>query len=387
MKKLFTIVAMGAAVLTANAQKTVQGSRFFDNWSVGIVGGGIVPATNSDYIKDIRATYGVEINKQITPIFGLGAQFTAANNVTPSKNIFDATNVTLMGRLNLSNIFLGYKGVPRTFEAELAVGCGWGRNYYPSTVRNDYDYLTSKYGLNFNFNLGEQKAWTIGIKPSLVLNMSSDKNFNVIEPSLTNKDMAAFELMAGVAYHFKNKSNGKHYMTFIKVYDQAEVDGLNAKINDLRAQVNEKDGQIAKANADNRNLQQQLNEARNQKPTIKTETQTITNNFNSLEQTVTFRQGKSVVDASQLPNVERVATFLKNHKNSTVDIKGYASPEGSAEVNARIAKARAEAVKTILVNKYKIAASRINAEGQGVGNMFSENDWNRVSICTINETK
>lgn len=387
MKKLFTIVAMGAAVLTASAQKTVQGSRFFDNWSVGIVGGGIVPATNSDYIKDVRATYGVEINKQITPIFGLGAQLTAANNVTPSKNIFDATNVTLMGRLNLSNIFLGYKGVPRTFEAELAVGCGWGRNYYPSTVRNDYDYLTSKYGLNFNFNLGEQKAWTIGIKPSLVLNMSSDKNFHVIEPSLTNKDMAAFELMAGVAYHFKNKSNGKHYMTFIKAYDQAEVDGLNAKINDLRAQVNEKDGQIAKANADNRNLQQQLNDARNQKPTIKTETKTITNNFSSLEQTVTFRQGKSVVDASQLPNVERVATFLKNHKNSTVDIKGYASPEGSAEVNARIAKARAEAVKTILVNKYKIAASRINAEGQGVGNMFSENDWNRVSICTINETK
>lgn len=387
MKKLFTIVAMGAAVLTASAQKTVQGSRFFDNWSVGIVGGGIVPATNSDYIKDICATYGVEINKQITPIFGLGAQLTAANNVTPSKNIFDATNVTLMGRLNLSNIFLGYKGVPRTFEAELAVGCGWGRNYYPSTVRNDYDYLTSKYGLNFNFNLGEQKAWTIGIKPSLVLNMSSDRNFHVIEPSLTNKDMAAFELMAGVAYHFKNKSNGKHYMTFIKAYDQAEVDGLNAKINDLRAQVNEKDGQIAKANADNRNLQQQLNEVRNQKPTIQTETKTITNNFSSLEQTVTFRQGKSVVDASQLPNVERVATFLKNHKNSTVDIKGYASPEGSAEVNARIAKARAEAVKTILVNKYKIAASRITAEGQGVGNMFSENDWNRVSICTINETK
>lgn len=387
MKKLFTIVAMGAAVLTASAQKTVQGSRFFDNWSVGIVGGGIVPATNSDYIKDVRATYGVEINKQITPIFGLGAQLTAANNVTPSKNIFDATNVTLMGRLNLSNIFLGYKGVPRTFETELAVGCGWGRNYYPSTVRNDYDYLTSKYGLNFNFNLGEQKAWTIGIKPSLVLNMSSDRNFHVIEPSLTNKDMAAFELMAGVAYHFKNKSNGKHYMTLIKAYDQAEVDGLNAKINDLRAQVNEKDGQIAKANADNRNLQQQLNDARNQKPTIKTETKTITNNFSSLEQTVTFRQGKSVVDASQLPNVERVATFLKNHKNSTVDIKGYASPEGSAEVNARIAKARAEAVKTILVNKYKIAASRISAEGQGVGNMFSENDWNRVSICTINETK
>lgn len=385
MKKILTIAAMSAAVLTASAQKSVQGSRFFDNWSVGIVGGGIVPLTHSDYIKDVRATYGVEINKQITPIFGLGAQLTAANNVTSSKNIFDATNVTLMGRLNLSNIFCGYKGEPRLFETELAVGFGWGRNYYPSSVASDYDYLTSKYGLNFNFNLGEKKAWTIGIKPSIVLNMTSDKAFNAIEPGFSHKDMAAFELMAGVAYHFKNHSNGKHYMTYIKAYDQAEVDGLNAKVNDLRAQVNDKDAQLAKLAANNRDLQQALNDARNQKPVV--ETKTITNNTNSLEQTVTFRQGKSVVDASQLPNVERVATFLKNHKSSTVDIKGYASPEGSAEINAKIAKARAEAVKSILVNKYKIDAKRINAEGQGVGNMFSENDWNRVSICTINESK
>ena len=101
MKKFFTIAAMSLAMLTASAQKSVQGSRFFDNWSVGLVGGGIVPFTQSDYIKDVRATYGVEINKQITPIFGLGAQLTAANNITPSKNIFDAHNLTLMGRSGL----------------------------------------------------------------------------------------------------------------------------------------------------------------------------------------------------------------------------------------------------------------------------------------------
>jgi hypothetical protein len=38
-----------------------------------------------------------------------------------------------------------------------------------------------------------------------------------------------------------------------------------------------------------------------------------------------------------------------------------------------------------LLNKYKIEASRITAEGQGVGNLFEEADWNRVSICTIQE--
>ncbi len=384
MKKFLSVIAMGAIVLSANAQKSVQGSRFFDNWSIGLVGGGIVPTTHSDYIKDVRATYGVEVGKQITPVLGFGVQFLANNNTTASQTIFDQHNLSLLGKINFSNWFFGYNGTPRLFEVEGVLGLGWQHNYnhnYAGVkgVCDDTNCMTGKAGFNFNFNVGEAKAWTVSIKPSIVYNLTG-ANKSYPEFNVNN---SAIEVLAGVTYHFKNHSNGKHYMTLVKAYDQAEVDGLNAKINDLRSQVNDKDSQIAKLGADNRDLQQQLNDCRNQKPAV----QTVTKSTASLEQTVTFRQGKSVVDASQLPNVERVATFLKNHKNSTVDIKGYASPEGSAEINAKIAKARAEAVKTILVNKYKIAANRINAEGQGVGNMFSEDDWNRVSICTINESK
>ncbi len=383
MKKLFTIALMSAAVLTAGAQKSVQGSKFFDNWSIGLVGGGIVKTTHSDFIKDARATYGVELGKQITPVVGFGLQYLANNNTTPSQTIFDQHNLSLLGKINFSNWFCGYNGTPRLFEVEGVLGLGWQHNYnHNNGTRgcNDDNYMTGKAGFNFNFNLGEAKAWTVALKPSIVYNTTSGGH----QHPVFNVNNSAIEVLAGVTYHFKNHNNGKHYMTLVKAYDQAEVDGLNSKINDLRASVSDKDAQLAKANAENRELQQTINDLRNRKPVV--ETKTVTNNTASLEQTVTFRQGKSVVDASQLPNVERVATFLKNHKNSTVDIKGYASPEGSAEVNAKIAKARAEAVKTILVNKYKIAANRITAEGQGVGNMFSEDDWNRVSICTINET-
>ncbi len=102
-----------------------------------------------------------------------------------------------------------------------------------------------------------------------------------------------------------------------------------------------------------------------------------------MESIVTFRQGKTTIDASQYPNVERVATYLNNHKEATVEIKGYASPEGSIEVNTRIANNRAQAVKNLLIKKYRIDANRIKAEGQGVGDMFSEPGWSRVSICTL----
>lgn len=376
MKKLFTIAAMSAMVLTAGAQKSVQGSKFFDNWSVGVVGGGIVKTTHTKYLKGIKPNAGIELSKQVTPILGFTGQLTADAKVTPSSNIIDQANLSLIARINLSNVFCGYNGQPRLFEVEAAIGAGWGHDFYTSSYA-DNSYLTSKYGLNFNFNLGEKKAWTLSLKPSIVYNM----NKNADKELGYNINQSAIELLAGVTYHFKNRSNGKHYMTYVRAYDQAEVDGLNAKVNDLRSQVNDKDAQIAKLAANARNLQQQLNDARNQKPVVKTVTRT-TNSY-TLEQTVTFRQGKTTVDPSQLPNVERIATYLKNHKQSTVSIKGYASPEGSAEINAKIALARAEAVKNILISKYGIAAHRISAEGQGVGNMFSENDWNRVSVCTI----
>ena len=123
----------------------------------------------------------------------------------------------------------------------------------------------------------------------------------------------------------------------------------------------------------------------NREPEKIVETVVETTVNKAMESMVTFRQGRSTIDASQRPNVERVATYMKNHKEAKVVIKGYASPEGSAEVNARIANARANAVKDMLIKTYKISADRIVAEGQGVGDMFSEPDWNRVSICTLEE--
>lgn len=382
MKKIYAILAMSAAVLSANAQKTVQGSKFFDNWSLGLVGGAITPTTHSALIDDMRATYGVELTKQVTPVFGLGAQFLASNNTTASRTVFDRSVLTFFGKVNLSNFFFGYNGKPRLFELEAVAGAGWGHDYYTKSASKDLNYLTSKYGLNFKFNLGEKKAWTLSLKPSIIYNMESKAEQSYYA---YNVNRSSLEMLAGLTYHFKNHNNGKHHMTLLRAYDQAQVDALNAKINDLRSLSNEKDATIAKQGNQIRELQQMLNDERNKKPLV--ETVTVTHATNSMEQTVTFRQGKSIVDASQLPNVERIATFLRNHRKATVIIKGYASPEGSAEINAKIALARAEAVKTILVQKYKIEANRITAEGQGVGNMFSEPDWNRVSICTIDESK
>lgn len=382
MKKLFTILMLGAAGLSASAQG-YEGHKFFDNWSLGVIGGAVAPTTHHSVFSDARGVAGLELTKGITPVFSVGVQSVAGFNtlgICGSKGaegaytVVDNVNTTFFGKGNLSNLFFGYTGTPRFFEVEAMAGIGI--NHYFGD--GGFNSVTSKVGLNFNFNLGESKAWTVSLRPA----MAWDWDAPAVDKAQMNINSSALELTAGVTYHFKS-SNGAHHFTVVRPYDQAEVDGLNAKINDLRGQVSDKDKAISAKDAQLRQLQQELNDARNKKPAVQ---QVVnTKETKTLESYVTFRQGKSVVDASQLPNVERIATYMKNHKKAKVSIKGYASPEGSIEINTRIAKARAEAVKNILVNKYKIAASRITAEGQGVGNMFEEPDWNRVSICTLGE--
>ena len=376
MKKIVASLVLCMAVIAANAQKAVEGNKFTDNWSVGFNAGGTTPLTHSAFFKNMRAVLGVGLDKQVTPVLGLGFEAMTSINTTPSRTAFDNTNLSVLGTLNLSNLFGGYAGAPRLFEVETVAGIGW--LHYAVNGESDLNSMSSKLGLNFNFNLGEEKAWTLAFKPALVYDMSADGTDNVC----FNANRAAWELTAGLKYHF-SCSNGKHYFTIVKPYNQSEIDALNDQINNMRREADDNAAALKNANQKAADLEKALNDCKNQAPKVITET--VTNNKKTLESVVTFRQGGTSVESSQTPNVERIATYLKNHKNATVSIKGYASPEGNADVNARIAKQRAESVKNMLINRYKIAANRITAEGQGVGNMFEEPDWNRVSICTINE--
>lgn len=376
MKKFIAVIVACLTCSGIYAQRAYEGANLGDNWSIGIHAGVTTPLTHSAFFPNMRATWGLGIGKQLTPFFGMGVEAMTSINTTASKTAFDNTNVSLLTSVNLSNLFAGYWGTPRLFEIETVAGLGW--LHYAQNGNGDRNSISSKLGLNFNFNLGEAKAWTIGIKPVLVydLNACGERNVGF------NANRAAWEITAGLKYHFRC-SNGKHHISFAKLYDQAEVDALNEQVNNLRQTNVDQEAELTAANQRNAELEQQLADCKNQGPVIVTDT--ITSHKKTLESVVTFRQGGVSVVASQTPNVERIATYLKNHEKATVSIKGYASPEGKAEVNARIAQQRADAVKSLLVKRYKIAENRITAEGQGVGNMFEELDWNRVSICTIHE--
>ncbi|MDD6783151.1 MAG: OmpA family protein [Bacteroidaceae bacterium] len=380
MKKFFMLLAVCATVSFATAQTTVRGSKFTDNWSVGLQAGGLTPLTHHSFIGDLRPIVGITIAKELTPVFGLAIEGNTLingghNTRFHSSNAFDASNISGLMSFNLTNLIWGYKGEPRLVDVKAVYGFGWGHEYYPGEY-NDVNLLTSKAGLNIGFNVGADKAWQINVKPAIVWALG-DGGYTQVGQSY-NANLARFEIAAGVTYKFKN-SNGTHNFVLVKEYDQAEVDGLNAKINDLRNQLGAKDQKIAADAAAIKKLQDELNDCRNKKKPAAVEAKAV----NTYETNVFFACGKSVISKAQVPNVARVASFLKNNPGARVSVKGYASPEGPAALNQKLSVARAEAVKKMLVKKYKIEASRIEAQGCGVGDVFSEPTWNRVAISTI----
>ena len=367
----------GAAV-AANAQsvKGISYGKFFDNWQVGVNAGGYTPTTGYPFFKSSRLNFGAEVGKQISPSFRLSVDGTAYinDNARGGHNplAIEHVNVAMLGNFNLSNIFGGYKGAPRKFEVEAVAGPGWFHSFNPGE-NNDYSAMSVKFGANFLLNLGSSKAWAIKLSPSIL--------YLVDEPvaqhaNSLNSVNSYTQASLGLVYRFKG-SNRAHHFTAYEPAAPVVQDNSGA----LRGELSEKDRELRDARNRISQLEKELAEARNRKP----QKETVVETKRTLESVVTFRQGRSNIEVSQLPNVERIATYLRKYPNSRVVIKGFASPEGSAEVNARVANARAVAVKNILMKQYKIDESRITAEGNGVGDMFSEPDWNRVSIATIQE--
>ena len=402
MKKILLAAVATVSLMSAQAQKAYQPVSFLDNWSVGLDGGVTTPlAKGHAFFGDMRGAFGLHVQKQVSPVVAVGVEGLAGVNTSSwnkalfedtfadyvlpgkSKTAIDNMYVGAYASFNLMNLFGGYNGKARLFEIELVGGAGWGHEFFnkmalfPMSIdAKDQNYFVTKAGLNFNFNVAEN--WTISLKPSVSFNMTGTE-YNALNVDQTSaaysRAKAAFNCVAGVTYNF-----GPGFL-LADTKNQGEIDALNAQINQLRADIAACAATVAATEATNAALAAELEACKNRKPEV---IEKVSNNLQSVRY-IFYKIGSSTITADQQPNVEMVASYLKNHKDSKVVIKGYASQDGNEEFNKKLAAARAESVKTALIKKYGIAADRIQAEGEGIGHMFSENDWNRVSICTLED--
>ncbi len=368
MKKLFTLLAAALMAASLSAQ-TVTESKTFDNVYVGINGGVATKTTGHAWLKDLNPNAGIRVGRYFTPVFGLAVESNAYFSNKPWTSVgttVRAINTSLLGTVNLSNWFGGYKGEPRAFEVSAVYGLGWGHVFGNSNKYIGSDFkqndqlknalagkqnivktnsLTSKAGLDFAFNLGEKKAWQVYVEPAVIWGL----NGLGYEGAQYNINKSFVQLNAGVVYKFKN-SNGTHNFTIAQLRDQSEIDALNSTINDLRNELAKKPKEVVKTVVKEAPAPQQ----------VKVENLVF----------VTFAQGKSVLTKEAKKALDVVAA------GKHVQIVGTASPEGSKEVNDRLSQARADVVANYLKTK---GVNVDEATGKGVQGTTS----NRLAVVYV----
>ncbi len=88
---------------------------------------------------------------------------------------------------------------------------------------------------------------------------------------------------------------------------------------------------------------------------------------------VLFGNGQTEIPSTYIPEIKQMANFLLAYSDTTLEILGYASPTGSAELNLELSKKRAEAVKQQLI-RFGIKPSRLTIIGYGDDNPISSSD-------------
>ena len=83
--------------------------------------------------------------------------------------------------------------------------------------------------------------------------------------------------------------------------------------------------------------------------------------FASLE----FENGKADILPLMHADLDKLANFLIDHPDFSLDISGHTDSQGSEDSNLRLSQARADAIKAYLIYEFRIDAARITATGYG----------------------
>lgn len=333
MRKVFFLLMMCVAVVTATAQRVIEVPKTFDNIYIGVQGGVSAPLSfNSTF--PLNGSAGLKVGKYLSPVVGFNVEgdawfgsATDGQSRFSYRNAVRATNVSANLTVDLFNWFSGFDA-RRTFTIIPEVGLGWLHLF--NSNANDEDRLSAKTGVQFAWNFGRGKAWQFYAEPVVWWSGADKIQFN--------KNYAQVGLQAGFIYRFKN-SNGRH--TF-RDYDLKE---LNDEINELRDQV------VAEVH-----------------DTL-TVNDTITV-YNDKSYYVMFAHNSYELSDTAIKTLNSVPTDV------IVTVVATASPEGSRVYNKKLSQRRADVVSNYLVNRgVKVQTSK----GLGVTDKYS----NRICVITI----
>lgn len=400
MRRLTLGLLLGAFMLTqASAKRTNEGttlveSKTFDNFYVGMGGGLSVMPFYTQLHRHLNPMASVRVGRNFTPVFGVALEGSAYFDDKPWNtigNIVKYTNAGAMATINFSNWIGGYRLQPWLVEVEGVAGLGWGHSFGTRGQKHSQlNDVTSKTGVNVGFNLGKKRAWKVYLEPAFTWNILDGGARD--EGVQFNYKKSFVQASVGVCYRFKN-SNGTHHFKRIGMNATAEAD-TQAQVKELFAELDSVIHVLGDVEYDlnqkNKLLEsmQQVQDSTNQATQAEAQRLAAADAHSMLPVMVVFKEGSSEIGAAQMPAVELVAQYLKEHPEVVIEVRGYATPDADLIGFQRMAEARAGSVKYALVKQFGVDADRVSAVGGGnTTDMFEHTEFNRIVTFRIIKDK
>jgi OOP family OmpA-OmpF porin len=89
---------------------------------------------------------------------------------------------------------------------------------------------------------------------------------------------------------------------------------------------------------------------------------------------INFASNSAVITEQHFAEIEKAAIFLNKYSEVNTVIEGHTDDRGNDAYNTNLSKARAEAVMTVLIERFSIEADRVSALGYGEARPIESND-------------
>ena len=358
--KTKNLLTAAVALLMAGAAQA-QTNTWTSYSFIEAQGGVQLTSTNAPMDKLITPTAALSFGHYFTPVVGARLHVNAwqsKSGLASTEQYYKWKYVTpdLDLLVNLTNLF--GKGSDHALNVILLGGVGlnyaWDNdelkdlNLPANTMPLAWDKNRLGHNLRAGLHLETNQAKPFGV--SLEVNANSlDDRFN----SKTNDaDDWMFTAMLGLNFRFGHKKAAPRYVTkTIEVIDTFEVD------EPITIKVKEK------------------------QPKTKTETKHM-----KMNEAIFFKIRESDANAASGIDeaIKKVAELMKCSDDAMFTVTGYADKgTGSAKMNKKYAKQRADDVAKKLVEQYGLDAKRLKTDSKGdTVQPFEENDKNRCVIVT-----
>ena len=382
MKKLLIVLAMCGLTMGAKAQETttdpvlkysVATNSFWSNWFIQVGADWNAYYSNEEHglglarspFKDFRSNPGasIAIGKWFTPGIGLRTKLSGiwGKAVTDDNNDGNCNKYWTLNEhvlFNLSNMLCGYNP-NRVWNFIPFAGAGLTRSMSYNTYAMNYSigilntFRVSKH-VGINLELGWDRMEDDGDGIAVA---NGDRGWDSHDNKLYAEVGLTFNL--GKASWDKTPD-----VDAIKALSQAQIDALNAQLND--------------ANAENARLKKLLAEKKDEAPKAVKE-------FVGTPASVFFNINRyKIASKKDLVNVKGIADYAKEN-DANLLVTGYAdSATGKPAYNQKLSEKRANAVADELV-KMGVSRDKITTEAKGGVNDLSPISFNRRATVQVKD--